>query len=130
VSVLERAGNGPAGETELVSEIRRILDTIGDPCSVAHGVPMGLGEMGLVESVDVDSDGNVVVRLRLTSPTCVMVSYFRITAADRIAELAGVRSVEVHADLGLDWSPEMMSESAKQRRRAALRARGIPTMGN
>jgi len=86
----------------LVDEIRRTLDGIGDPCSVA-------------------------IRLRLTSPTCVMVSYFRIEAEERVLELPGVRSVEVVNDLGLDWSPEMMSPAAKARRGAALRARGIRT---
>jgi metal-sulfur cluster biosynthetic enzyme len=116
-----------AAPTALVDEIRRTLDTIGDPCSVAHGVPMGLDEMGLVEHVSVDPDGNVAIRLRLTSPTCVMVSYFRIQAEERVLSLAGVRSVEVVNDLGLDWSPEMMSSAAKARRQATLRARGVPT---
>ena len=111
----------------LVDEIRRTLDGIGDPCSVAHGVPMCLDEMGLVEHISVDPDGNVAIRLRLTSPTCVMVSYFRIEAEERVLELPGVRSVEVVNDLGLDWSPEMMRPAAKARRGAALRARGIRT---
>jgi metal-sulfur cluster biosynthetic enzyme len=117
---------GDAVHGGLVDEIRRVLDTIGDPCSVAHGVPMGLDEMGLVEDVAVDSDGHVAIRLRLTSPTCVMVSYFKIQAEERVLKLPGVRSVDVVNDLGLDWSPEMMSPAAKARRRAALRARGVP----
>jgi metal-sulfur cluster biosynthetic enzyme len=109
-----------------VAEIHHQLNSIGDPCSVAHGVAMGLDDMGLVEAVQVDQDGNVEIRLRLTSPTCVMVSYFKIQAEDRVAELPGVRSVTVTTDLGLDWTPEMMSEAATRRRRAALQARGMP----
>jgi metal-sulfur cluster biosynthetic enzyme len=88
---------------------------------------MGLDEMGLVEHIAVESDGHVDIRLRLTSPTCVMVSYFKIQAEERVLKLPGVRSVAVVNDLGLDWSPEMMSSAAKARRRAALRARGVPT---
>jgi metal-sulfur cluster biosynthetic enzyme len=114
-----------ACESELVAEIHRQLNSIGDPCSVAHGVPMGLDDMGLVQDVQVDPDGNVDIRLRLTSPTCVMVSYFKVQAEDLIAALPAVRSVRVTTDLGLDWTPDMMSEAAKQRRRAALMARGI-----
>ena len=112
--------------SELVAEVRRQLNSIGDPCSVAHGVPMGLADMGLVERVEVDADGNVDIALRLTSPSCVMVSYFKVQAEDRIAALPGVRRVAVTTDIGLDWTPDMMSDDAKRRRCAALIARGIP----
>jgi len=114
-------------DATLSAVIRRELDTIGDPCSVAHGSPMGLDEMGLVEDLDVDADGNVRVRLRLTSPTCTMVGYFGVEVRSRLGRLPGVRSVEVTTDLGLDWTPEHMTEAARARRRANLRARGIPT---
>jgi metal-sulfur cluster biosynthetic enzyme len=86
---------------------------------------MGIEEMGLVESVDVDADGHVVIKLRLTSPTCHMVSYFKVEAEDRASGVPGVRSVRAVSDIGLDWSPQMMSPAAKERRRAALRAKGI-----
>lgn len=113
------------GDPRVVADIRRALDAIGDPCSVGSGVPMGIEEMGLVESVDVDPDGNVVIKLRLTSPTCHMVSYFKVEAEDRALRVPGVRTVRAVSDIGLDWSPEMMSPAAKERRRAALRAKGI-----
>ena len=110
-----------------VATIRRTLNSIGDPCSVAAGVGMGLDDMGLVEDVQIDADGNVAIKLRLTSPACMMTGYFQVQAQVRVAQIAGVRSVAVRADLGLDWHPDMMSEAAKRRRRAALEARGIPT---
>lgn len=113
------------GNPRVIADIRRALNAIGDPCSVGSGVPMGIEEMGLVESVDIDPDGNVVIKLRLTSPTCHMVSYFKVEAEDRASGVPGVRSVRAVSDIGLDWSPEMMSTAAKERRRAALRAKGI-----
>jgi metal-sulfur cluster biosynthetic enzyme len=113
------------GDPRVAADIRRALDSIGDPCSVGSGVPMGIEEMGLVEAVEVDPDGNVVIKLRLTSPTCHMVSYFKVEAEERARQVTGVRSVRAVSDTGLDWSPEMMSAAAKQRRRESLRARGI-----
>lgn len=113
------------GDPRVAADIRRALDSIGDPCSVGSGVPMGIEEMGLVEAVEVDPDGNVVIKLRLTSPTCHMVSYFKVEAEERARQIPGVRSVRAVSDTGLDWSPEMMSAAAKQRRRESLRARGI-----
>jgi metal-sulfur cluster biosynthetic enzyme len=115
------------GKAAVIEEIRRALDTIGDPCSVANGTPMGLQEMGLVGDVRLDDDGNVDIGLRLTSPSCMMVGYFGVEAKKRVQEIPGVRAVEVTADLGLDWTPDLMSAAAKERRIAALRARGIPT---
>lgn len=113
------------GDPATVAQIRRTLNTIGDPCSVGCGVPMGIEEMGLVEAVDVDDDGHVVIHLRLTSPTCHMVSYFKVESEERVLKVPGVRSVRAISDLGLDWMPEMMSPAATARRRAALQAKGI-----
>jgi metal-sulfur cluster biosynthetic enzyme len=112
---------------ELAAAIRRELEGIGDPCSVAAGTPMGLESMGLIKAVDVDPDGNVVVDLRLTSPCCLNVGYFDVEIRKAAEAVDGVRSVSVRRDIGLDWRPEMMSEDAKRRRRAKLAARGIPS---
>lgn len=110
----------------MVSEIQRLLDTIGDPCSVAQGVPMGLGEMGIVESVTVDPDGHAEIRLRLTSPSCMMVGYFTVEAERLVLGIPGLRSVSVSTDIGLDWRPDMMSAAATRRRQQALLAKGLP----
>ncbi|MBS1678846.1 MAG: DUF59 domain-containing protein [Actinobacteria bacterium] len=111
------------------SRVRRLLDTIGDPCSVAQGVPMGLGEMGLLERVEADADGNVEIDLRLTSPSCMMLGYFKVEAERLAHTVDGVRNVTIRSDTGLDWRPEMMSRAAQRRRRAALLARGGPDIG-
>jgi metal-sulfur cluster biosynthetic enzyme len=114
------------GKDDALAEIRAQLNTIGDPCSVAQGVPMGLDDMGLVRDVKLDSEGNVEISLRLTSPSCHIVGYFDVEAKRRVLGLPGVRSVTVRVDHGLDWTPQMMSEDAKARRRKALEARGVP----
>jgi len=113
---------------EIESEVRQLLDSIGDPCSVAQGVPMGIGEMGLVERVEVDPDGNVEIALRLTSPACMMVGYFKVEAERLARSIDGVRAVTVNSDTGLDWRPEMISPAAQARRRQALRERGAPAL--
>jgi len=110
-------------ERDLEAAVRQALDRIGDPCSVAQGVPMGLDEMGLVEAVEVGAGGQVRIRLRLTSPSCMLGGYFRVEAEREVGAIPGVESVAVTTDLGLDWRPEMLSESARRRRGEALRAR-------
>jgi metal-sulfur cluster biosynthetic enzyme len=127
VSVVSRNG-ADLGDPEVVAEIRRVLDGIGDPCSAGNGTPMGIEEMGLVEAVEVDPDGHAVIRLRLTSPTCHMVAYFKVEAEERAMQIPGVRSVRALSDIGLDWTPAMMSEGAKARRRLHLQSRGIESL--
>ncbi len=111
------------------AKVRRLLDTIGDPCSVAQGVPMGLDEMGLLERVEADADGNVEVDVRLTSPSCMMLGYFKVEAERLAHTVDGVAKVTIKFDTGFDWRPEMMSATARRRRRDALLARGGPDIG-
>lgn len=107
----------------LERSIRACADEVKDPCSLATDLPLGLDEMGLVERVEVGGEGDVEIALRLTSPTCVMVGYFRQELVDRVTDLSGVRSVEVRFDRGLDWAPSHMSERVKRLREARLRRR-------
>lgn len=109
----------------LSDEIHSLINEVGDPCSVAAGTPMGLADMGLVERVEVGTEGDVIVSLRLTSPSCYQIGYFSQEIKTRVGRLEGVRNVEVRADSGLDWTPSMMSEDAKRRRREALAAKGM-----
>jgi metal-sulfur cluster biosynthetic enzyme len=106
---------------DLRTEVLRLLDEICDPCSVAAGLRMGLVEMGLVESVEISGSGEVEINLRLTSPFCEMIGFFKGEAVDKISVLPHVTSVYVRTDSGLDWSPDMMSTVARQRRHERLR---------
>jgi metal-sulfur cluster biosynthetic enzyme len=107
-------------DAALRAAILEALDGIQDPCSVAGGTPMGLSEMGLVGTVDID-DGDVAIHLRLTSPFCHMIGFMKKEAIARVAALPGVRSVAVEGDSGLDWSPSLISPAAQARRDERLR---------
>lgn len=106
--------------------VRDRINTVGDPCSAAHGMPLGLDDMGLVEQIEISPDGAVRVRLRLTSPCCGMVGYFVDEVSRRVSDLNGATAVVVSVDAGLDWSPDMMSDAARATRRARLTELGIP----
>jgi metal-sulfur cluster biosynthetic enzyme len=97
------------------------LDAIKDPCSVASGVPLGLAEMGLVDRIEIAPGGEVAIRLRLTSPFCHMIGFFKTEVQRRVMALPGVTDVSLSADNGLDWSPERISAPAQARRDAHLR---------
>jgi metal-sulfur cluster biosynthetic enzyme len=101
-------------------QIRRVLDEIKDPCSVAASVPMGLDEMGLVKSVDISPTGRVDIELRLTSPFCEMIAFLRNETLRRVGELPGVTEVCVRHDSWLDWDPDMIAADARARRQRRL----------
>lgn len=118
-------------EAAIEREVRRALDEIKDPCSVATSVPMGLDEMGLVAGVAVSADGEVEIALRLSSPVCEMVGYMRAEATARAAAVPGVTSVAVRYDSGLDWTPDLIAPAAQARRRARLdRIRSLHSPAN
>lgn len=101
-------------------DVRALLDGIKDPCSVAASVPMGLDEMGIVETVAISADGHVAIALRLTSPFCEMIAYMRNEAIARIGALEGVSGVSVTHDSGLDWDHDMIAPKAQARRQRRL----------
>ncbi len=107
----------------LHDEVLRCLDEIQDPCSVAAGTPMGLAEMGLVGSVRISPSGDVEIDLRLTSPFCHMIGFMKTEAMAKVGALEGVRGVTVTGDAGLDWSPDLITPDAQQRRREQLKRR-------
>jgi len=99
--------------------VRKSLRGIVDPCSDSRGIGNDIVELGLVESVEVDG-GAVTVNMRLTTPTCTMIGYFIDEMKDQLTPLEGVDSVTVNADSGLNWSPDLMEEQARERREEYL----------
>src|SRR5436309_3153336 len=81
------------------------LNRVIDPCSAASASPMSIVEMGLIRELRISENGDVCVSLRLSSPSCYMVSYMAAHAKQYISELSGVRHIDVDADAGLDWDP-------------------------
>ena len=115
------AADGTAPARPSPDRVRDELRAVVDPCTAATGSNLDIVEMGLLREVEV-SDGAVRVAMRLTTPACHMVPYFITEIEDRIEPLPGVETVTVDTDDGLQWGPEMMSETATAKRQAVLDA--------
>ncbi len=98
----------------LEAEIRTLLDTIKDPCSLGSGCPLGIAEMGLVVQVKIH-DGDVTIGLRLTSPGCHFAALMMQEIEDQVAALPGVRTVKVQLVADYTWSEDDISASAHTR---------------
>jgi metal-sulfur cluster biosynthetic enzyme len=94
--------------------VRTCLSEIIDPCSVGTGLPLNILDMGLLQDIDIQG-GHVAVRLRLTTPMCMLFPHFLDEVHNRVGALPDVDSVTCETDAGMDWGPEMMSVVAKRR---------------
>ncbi|NVI98878.1 DUF59 domain-containing protein [Myxococcus sp. AM009] len=104
--------------------LRERIQDIPDPCSCATGVPLGIGEMGLIESVT-RTEGQVTVRMHITSPMCMMAAYFMREIEQRLLTVEGVTEVNVEFDQELKWTPQDITPEARER----LAAKRITMLG-
>jgi metal-sulfur cluster biosynthetic enzyme len=102
------------------------LKAIIDPCSAANGTNFNLVEMGILKDIQIQR-GDVSIRLRITSPSCMMLEFFSAEIHTRVAALPGVKSVEVHSDGGFEWEPSMMDQQKRRQYLDALR-RVLPVL--
>jgi metal-sulfur cluster biosynthetic enzyme len=112
-----------AAETDASVEaaVRRALEKVVDPCSIATGVPINLADMGMIKEI-VCATGNVKVILRLTSPICWQAANILRAVEEAIMRVDGVHSVTCTLDPGAEWMPEMMSPDARAARLDRLRS--------
>lgn len=121
-----------ASRSALRRAVRRQLNLVIDPCSVAAGAPVGIVEFGLVPRVSLSDAGNgrwhVGVTIRLTEPGCVMAGPFGMRAREVLLGLGWIASIEVHVDNKRLWTESDMSTAYATRLQAARQARVIPIL--
>lgn len=76
-------------------------------------IPVNIYELGLIYKVDVNKDGDVYVKMTLTSPACPVAQEMPQWVQGAIFPIEGVRDVEVDIVWDPTWDPSMMAETAK-----------------
>jgi metal-sulfur cluster biosynthetic enzyme len=108
------------------AEVRAVLNTIVDPCSVAAGAPAGIVDLGLIRRLDVtpgEHGARVHVVIGVTEWGCLMGAPFASEAYKRLEPLDGIEHVDVELDGAFDWDPDDMAPAYRRHlaeRRAAL----------
>ena len=105
-------------EAAVVAFVRERADGIYDPCSMALGLNVGLVEMGLLRETTVargDGGWAVRVQIRLTSPGCQYFFYFQEELEARLLNHPAIAKVTVTWDERLDWTPEDLAPSAREK---------------
>jgi metal-sulfur cluster biosynthetic enzyme len=113
VMVESAIGSPPPNEVAVV----RALETCFDPCCQERGI--SVVDMGLVEGVTIH-DGHVSIDLVLTSGWCPFVARLYDMIVKDVGALPGVGSVSVTTRWDTPWTPDRMSDTARQKLRLPL----------
>jgi len=92
----------------LEEKIVAMLKTVFDP-----EIPVDIYNLGLIYNVEAKEDGEVVITMTLTAPTCPAADFIVEDVKMKIESIEGVKKVDVNIVFEPEWNKEMMSEEAK-----------------
>lgn len=93
---------------KLEQQVISVLKTVYDP-----EIPVDIWELGLVYEIKVDDEGNVYIKMTLTSPACPVAGSLPPEVKERVLSIDGVKDVYVDLVWNPPWDKDMMSEEAK-----------------
>lgn len=89
-------------------EVIEALRTVYDP-----ELGLNVVDLGLIYGVDIQED-RVTVRMTLTTQGCPMHNAMSEWTREAVARLPGVQDVDVQVVFDPPWTPERMSEAARE----------------
>jgi metal-sulfur cluster biosynthetic enzyme len=99
------AGTPAPDSTAVMAALGRVVDP---------EIGISIVDLGLVDSLHVDSYGKVYAAIALTIPECPVVSQLGNQAASEVIAVPGVRNVRVRLDPTLPWDPSHLTPTARE----------------
>jgi FeS assembly SUF system protein len=96
------------GDNPVLAKVVEALKNVFDP-----EIPVNIYELGLIYGLDITPDGNVMVRMTLTTPSCPVAGSLPGEVETVVREVEGVQDCEVELVWDPPWTPEKLSEAAK-----------------
>jgi FeS assembly SUF system protein len=93
---------------DLTDKVIAALRTCYDP-----EIPVNIHELGLIYDIDVSPDGQVKIRMTLTSPGCPAAGTLPGEVEQKARAVAGVTSAKVDVVWDPTWEPSRMTEAAR-----------------
>jgi len=88
--------------------IIKMLKTVYDP-----EIPVDIYNLGLIYKIDVENNGEVLVDMTLTAPSCPAADFIMEDVRQKLESVDGVTSATVNLVFEPEWNKDMMSEEAK-----------------
>ena len=87
------------------SAVIDVLRSIHDP-----EIPVNIYDLGLIYHLDIDDDGNVTIRMTLTTPACPVAGSMPGQVECAVREVPGVRSAKVELVWDPPWSRDRLDD--------------------
>jgi len=95
-------------EEDIENGIVEALKTVFDP-----EIPVNIYELGLIYDIDLQADGQVQVKMTLTSPGCPVAGSLPGEVKNKVEAVPGVTAADVELVWDPAWNPSMMTEAAR-----------------
>ena len=92
-----------------------LYDQVVEACRSVYDpeIPVNIYELGLIYTIDIDSENAVKILMSLTAPGCPVAGEMPGWIADAVEPIAGVKQVNVELIWEPPWGMEMMSDEAR-----------------
>ncbi len=78
-------------------------------------IPVNVVDLGLIYKVDVDDKNNITIDMTLTAPGCPLAGMIAKYVEEELKKMEEVGEITVNLVWEPQWTPDMMSEEAKQK---------------
>ncbi|MDM9384662.1 hypothetical protein QUB80_28770 [Chlorogloeopsis sp. ULAP01] len=103
---------------DVIALVQTKMNEVYDPCGLARGLSIGMVDMGLICSINVEPVDNawkVFLRIRFTSAGCEYFPYFEREIRERLEVYQQIESISLEWDKNMDWTPDNLSKVAKSK---------------
>ncbi len=110
---IEKAEQSAEGEPkhsleEIKDEVIKVLKTCYDP-----EIPVDVWELGLIYEINAATNGDVLIVMTLTSPSCPVAEILPVEIEKKVKEHPMINDCKVQLTFDPPWSQRNMSEVAK-----------------
>lgn len=95
-------------DINIKDRIIEAVKTVYDP-----EIPVDIYELGLIYDIDIKEDGQVAVRMTLTTPMCPVADSLPMEVQEKIIGVEGVTDVDLQVVFDPPWNKDLMSEEAR-----------------
>ncbi len=99
-----KSGESLASKEDIITAIRLVSDP---------EIMINVYDLGLIYDIRQEQNGDVEIDMSLTSPTCPVAGILPQEVADEVAKISGVGVVCVLLVWEPAWSPELLTQEAK-----------------
>ena len=92
---------------KIKEEIVAACKTVEDP-----EIPVDIYELGLIYTIDIKDNGQVVIEMTLTTPMCPVADSLPLEVQQKVMAVDGVTDVDLRVVFDPKWDKSMMSEEA------------------